>query len=66
MNQSQDEYQLNHWAKYNHKMTHEFSPEVHVLVGMLVFMYRLTLGGSAANRYHTHLAHQKGAARTYP
>jgi hypothetical protein len=36
MNQSQDEYQFNHQEKANHKMTHDFSPEVHVLTSTLV------------------------------
>jgi hypothetical protein len=36
MNQSQDEYQFNHREKSNHKMTHDFSTEVHMLAGTLV------------------------------
>ena len=36
MNQSQDEYQFNHWENTKGQDTTNFSPEVHVLAGTLV------------------------------
>ena len=66
VNQSQDEYQFNHWENTKGQETINFSPEVHVLAGTLRPRYvdqhlvvRWLIG-------ITHLAHHKRRCKNLP